>query len=56
MEAVFEEKSTATLVKRAVSLRMYAAWYRSTAEPEAGFLTEGAVYKYFSALFADGAP
>ena len=54
--AMLTRKSSGTLSKRASSLRMYRAWFRSTSATPATFLTENMIFKYFHSLFVDGAP
>ena len=54
--AMLTRKSSGTLSKRASSLRMYRAWFRSTAAVPVFFLTEEMIFKYFHSLYVDGAP
>lgn len=54
--AALAVKSTGTLSKRAVSLRMYSAWFRTTSYEAQDFFKEAAVFAHLSSLHADGAP
>ena len=54
--AMLTQKSTSTLSKRASSLRMYRAWFCTTAAKPNEFLTEDMIFKYFHALYMDSAP
>ena len=54
--AIFFEKKTGTLLKRAASLRIYAGWFETAAWDKTDFLSEAAVFAYVKYLFSENAP
>ena len=54
--AALVNKSTATLTKRASSLRAYATWFSSTGSPADAFLAEPTVYKFAKEQWENRAP
>ena len=54
--AALVPKSTATLVKRYSSLRLYRVWFDTTGLRAATFFTEDSLFRYCKHLHADGAP
>ena len=56
LSAIFFEKKTGTLLKRAASLRIYAGWFETTAWDKTDFLSEGAVFAYVKYLYSENAP
>ena len=46
MRAMTDHKSTGTLKKRAASIRMYAAWFRTSGFKKDDFLSKPAVFKH----------
>ena len=54
--AMVTVKSTATLLKRMCSLRLYRAWFLTTGSEASAFFTEPAAYKYFKYLNDERAP
>ena len=51
--AVLESRKTATLVKRASSLRLYEAWFATTGQPTASLFAERAVFEHMNFLNAE---
>ena len=54
--AMVTAKSTATLLKRMCSLRLYKAWFLTTGAEAEAFFTEPSAYKYFKYLNDERAP
>ena len=54
--AMFANKSTGTLGKRASSIKMYRAWFITSGERATAFFDEKNVFAYVRALFLDHAP
>ena len=56
LEAMVFVKKTATILKRAISLRIYRDWFETTGLELQAFFTEHAVFRYVQALNVDRAP
>ena len=56
LDAALTNKSTGTLIKRAGSLRLYRAWFNTSAFDVVDFTSKAAVFAYGRHLLADRAP
>ena len=56
LDALLATKKTATIAKRASSLKFYAAWYEGTGRAPSEFFAEPAVFAYVAHLYSSGAP